>query len=288
MVMDYVLGLGSNLGSRMGHLSAGIELLGGNCDVLAVSPVYESAGVGPPQPAYLNGAVRIASPESPRDLLTRLLSIEATLGRDRTREQRWGPRTLDLDILWAPEACDDTGLTIPHARLRERWFALRPLLDVAPELEPEYLPALAALPDAPSQPWLVASSVAIAEFADGLEIEASALDRCEALAQAITSLGRRLFPGTPASSCTRPLVLAGTCLPGAESAAFVSAVLDAIAGGRAFARATLAELGPGSYRGRLLFAEERPRGTRRWRLDAATSCFASTALRIVLRNEAAG
>jgi len=125
--VDYVLGLGSNLGSRAGNLAAGLELLDAtpDCKVTQISPFYESEPVGPPQPRYLNGAARLESMRAPRALLARLHTIEALLGR--TREQRWTARTLDLDVLWAPIAMHDDSLAIPHAQLSERWFALRPM-----------------------------------------------------------------------------------------------------------------------------------------------------------------
>jgi 2-amino-4-hydroxy-6-hydroxymethyldihydropteridine diphosphokinase len=87
---------------------------------------------GPPQPEYLNAAVLLAFDGAPLELLDALLAIEARLGR--VRAERWGPRTIDLDLLWIDGvAVEDARLEVPHPRLRERAFALVPLLEVAPE-----------------------------------------------------------------------------------------------------------------------------------------------------------
>lgn len=123
--------------------------------VEGVSWVYETAPVGPPQPHYLNAALLLRWPpgELPA-LLARLQFIEASLGR--VRRERWGARTIDLDILWAEDAALDVpGLTVPHRHLHERAFALLPLRDVAPDA-PYAPPELA--PDeiarfAPPEEW---------------------------------------------------------------------------------------------------------------------------------------
>ena len=104
-------------------------------DVVAIkkiSRVYASAPIGPPQPDYLNAAALILWDRPLIDLLAVLLRIEADLGR--VRRDRWQARTIDLDILWSddlPIFSDD--LTVPHAQLAERAFAMLPLLDVAPD-----------------------------------------------------------------------------------------------------------------------------------------------------------
>jgi 2-amino-4-hydroxy-6-hydroxymethyldihydropteridine diphosphokinase len=129
--LDAVVGLGSNLGDRRAILRLAVERLASRSRVTAVSPVYESPPLGPPQPAYLNAAVRLEWPGSSFELLAALLAIEASLGR--ARRVRWGPRTLDLDILWIDGVALDTPeLTVPHPGLTQRAFALVPLLDVAP------------------------------------------------------------------------------------------------------------------------------------------------------------
>ena len=103
------------------------------------STLYETAPVGPPQPNYLNAALRVDFRLGARALLERCLEIERAHGRDRARELRWGPRTLDLDILYIDgEEIEESDLVVPHPRLEERAFALVPLLDVAPELEERF------------------------------------------------------------------------------------------------------------------------------------------------------
>jgi len=148
MQQEYVVGLGSNLGERERFLTRGAELIARlPVQVLCVSRVYETAGLGPPQPAYLNAALRLRSAEAPLELLAGLHAIEAAVGR--VRGERWGPRVLDLDILWAENAFVSERLTIPHSQLSARTFALAPLLDVSPELAASYGPALQALGGAP-------------------------------------------------------------------------------------------------------------------------------------------
>ena len=87
------------------------------------------------QPSFLNGAVAVETTLSPRELLNVLLRVERELGRVRDGE-RWGPRTIDLDLLlYGDEIVDEDGLRVPHPRLHERRFALEPLVDLEPELE---------------------------------------------------------------------------------------------------------------------------------------------------------
>lgn len=96
------------------------------------SRVYETAPVGPAQPDFLNAALLVRWSRELDALLASLLEVEASFGR--VRAERWGPRTLDLDILWSDVlACDREGLHVPHPRLNERAFAKLPLLDVAPD-----------------------------------------------------------------------------------------------------------------------------------------------------------
>lgn len=103
--------------------------------VLRRSPVYETPPAGgPPQGDYLNAAVLLVTSLDAREILDRALSIERELGRDRGAEPRWGPRTIDLDLLWIEgEAVEEEGLVVPHPRLEERPFAVQPLVDVAPD-----------------------------------------------------------------------------------------------------------------------------------------------------------
>jgi len=143
MSRAFVIGIGSNLGERERYLVRAVEAIARLGAVEALSSVYETPPLGPPQPDYLNAAVRIASELTPLALLDSLLRIEAAVGR--VRDVRWGPRVLDLDILWSEVAHASARLNIPHAELRSRTFALAPLLDVVPELASEYAGALQEL-----------------------------------------------------------------------------------------------------------------------------------------------
>jgi 2-amino-4-hydroxy-6-hydroxymethyldihydropteridine diphosphokinase len=131
------VGIGSNLGDREGNLRQAVELLSAEdgIGVVAVSEIRETDPVGPvEQGPFLNGAVRIETDLAPRELLERLLAVEERLGR--VRRERWGPRTIDLDLLlYGDDVVDEPGLTVPHPRLHERRFALEPLSDLAPSLE---------------------------------------------------------------------------------------------------------------------------------------------------------
>lgn len=132
--MDVVLGLGANLGDRLATLREAVARIAciEGVTVKARSKVYETAPVGgPEQPAFLNAAIRVECTISPMSLLDEVARIEEELGR--TREVHWGPRTIDIDLLWIEGACvDEPRLVVPHPRLLERAFALLPLLDVAP------------------------------------------------------------------------------------------------------------------------------------------------------------
>ena len=131
------LGFGSNLGNRQATLRAARERLGAlaGARLVAASPVYETPPWGDAdQPRYLNQVVALElGPDwSPGRLLATLWEIEAALGRVRT-DRRYGPRTLDLDILlYGDRRIDEPDLTVPHPRLRERAFVLVPLADIAP------------------------------------------------------------------------------------------------------------------------------------------------------------
>ncbi len=130
-----VLALGANLGDRRRTLRDAVDSLPG---VTAVSGLYETDPVGGPagQPPYLNLVVAIESDATPRQLLGMCHRLESAAGR--VRGERWGPRTLDIDILWIDgETVDEPDLEIPHPRMWERRFVLVPLADVAPDLLPE-------------------------------------------------------------------------------------------------------------------------------------------------------
>jgi 2-amino-4-hydroxy-6-hydroxymethyldihydropteridine diphosphokinase len=128
-----VVGLGANVGDMLATFESTVELLTRVGYVESVSHLYESAPVGgPAQPDYFNAAVLLRSSLEPRGILEELLSIERYHGR--VRGVRWGPRLLDLDLLWIDGVIvDEPGLKVPHPRLVERNFALFPLVDVAPD-----------------------------------------------------------------------------------------------------------------------------------------------------------
>ena len=130
-----VLALGSNLGHRRDILQGGADAIAElpEVRVTAVSPVYETVPVGgPPQPDYLNAVLLIDTSLPALALLGRLHQVEAAF--DRVRVVRWGPRTLDLDIITvAGERSDDPELTLPHPRAHERVFVLAPWHDADPD-----------------------------------------------------------------------------------------------------------------------------------------------------------
>ena len=132
------IGLGSNLGDREATLREALQRLGGldGIDVAAVSSFRETDPVGRlDQPRFLNAAAALETKLSPRELLGCLLEVERALGRDRTKEERWGPRTIDLDLLlYGDETIAEPGLEVPHPRLAERAFVLEPLLELDPSL----------------------------------------------------------------------------------------------------------------------------------------------------------
>jgi 2-amino-4-hydroxy-6-hydroxymethyldihydropteridine diphosphokinase len=129
-----VLALGSNLGDRLANLQAGVDVLctEPGLDDVAVSPVYETDPVGgPAQPDYLNAVLVARTSLLPRAVLGRGQAAEAALGR--VRDQRWGPRPLDVDVIvYGDQASADPELTLPHPRAHERAFVLAPWHDVDP------------------------------------------------------------------------------------------------------------------------------------------------------------
>jgi 2-amino-4-hydroxy-6-hydroxymethyldihydropteridine diphosphokinase len=136
--------LGSNVGDRAAHLAYALDAIVRVPGVQRVrrSSIHETDPVGPPgQGPYLNAVAEIETTLAPRVLLSALLAIERERGRDRTQEVRFGPRTLDLDLLaWGdavpggPAAIDVPGLTVPHPRMHARAFVLEPLAELAPSL----------------------------------------------------------------------------------------------------------------------------------------------------------
>jgi 2-amino-4-hydroxy-6-hydroxymethyldihydropteridine diphosphokinase len=138
------LGIGSNLGDRVARLQGAVDGLAVTADVhvVGVSPVYETAPVGgPEQPDYLNAVVGIDTRLSPRELLVLAHRLEAEA--DRVREEHWGPRTLDVDLLLVgDQEVAEPDLVVPHPRMTERAFVLVPLADLdpawAPRIPPEH------------------------------------------------------------------------------------------------------------------------------------------------------
>ena len=126
------LGLGSNIGDRRQYLRGAV---GAMPDVVAVSPVYETDPVGgPEQDPFLNIVVELDTIATARELLERCQKLEAEA--DRKRVIRWGPRTLDVDILWIDGVeVDEADLTVPHPRMHQRNFVMVPLLDLDPSIE---------------------------------------------------------------------------------------------------------------------------------------------------------
>ncbi|MDW8339747.1 MAG: 2-amino-4-hydroxy-6-hydroxymethyldihydropteridine diphosphokinase [Thermoleophilia bacterium] len=138
MARAYV-GLGANLGERAETIRRALDLLAAaeGVDLVRVSALRETEPVGPvaEQPRFLNGAAEIETTLAAHELLELLLAIERELGRERTG-RRFGPRTIDLDLLlYGRETIAEPGLRVPHPRLHERAFALEPLVELDPELE---------------------------------------------------------------------------------------------------------------------------------------------------------
>jgi len=125
------LALGSNLGDRLANLQRAADLLGGieGVEVRRSSRVYETEPVGPPQPQYLNAVLEVRTSLAPSALLTACLGVEDAMGR--VRRERWGPRTVDVDVLtYGDQDIDEPDLTVPHPRMHERGFVLAPLLEL--------------------------------------------------------------------------------------------------------------------------------------------------------------
>ena len=132
------IGLGANLGPREATLRRALDLLAAEpgVEVVAVSTFRETEPVGViDQPRLVNAAAAAETTLRPRELLDALLRVEAELGRVRDGTTRWGPRTVDLDLLlYAEEIVDEPGIDVPHPRLHERRFALEPLAELDPDL----------------------------------------------------------------------------------------------------------------------------------------------------------
>jgi 2-amino-4-hydroxy-6-hydroxymethyldihydropteridine diphosphokinase len=132
-----VIGLGGNVGAdlaitgRFQRVRDALSAIG----TLRCAALYRTAAIGPEQPPFLNTAVGLVAPDmQPGELLAIVQELEGLLGRDRTRETRWGPRTIDLDVLlWDLRVIRSPALDVPHPRLGERRFALQPLVDLVGE-----------------------------------------------------------------------------------------------------------------------------------------------------------
>jgi 2-amino-4-hydroxy-6-hydroxymethyldihydropteridine diphosphokinase len=131
------LALGANLGDRLASLQRAADILDAaeGIDVVRSSRVFETAPLGPPQPDFLNAVIEVETSLAPRALLGACMSVERELGRER--HERWGPRTIDIDVLTYDDLeVDEPDLRIPHPRMHERAFVLVPLgeLDADPPL----------------------------------------------------------------------------------------------------------------------------------------------------------
>jgi 2-amino-4-hydroxy-6-hydroxymethyldihydropteridine diphosphokinase len=171
-----VLSLGSNLGDRYAHLRGAVRQLGES--VVLVSGIYETPPWGDTeQPAYLNAVVLVVDPGAgPRDWLERARACETVAGRIRDPQRRFGPRTLDVDVIavWngddAPVVSDDPELTLPHPRAHERAFVLKPWLDLQPYAR---LPGHGWVTDLLNLPALAADAAAMTPRPD-LPLESEA------------------------------------------------------------------------------------------------------------------
>ena len=133
-----VIGLGSNLGDRLDTLREATRLIARVSPIVAASSIYANEAIGgPAQGEFLNAAVEVDWSLDPHLLLDELQRIEHALGRVRDANVRWGPRTVDLDVLWIDGALVATDrLVVPHPRLGERPFAFVPLLELVPDVLP--------------------------------------------------------------------------------------------------------------------------------------------------------
>lgn len=228
--MSLVVAVGSNLGAREASIRCAQALLDARDGVVVrrVSKIYETEPLGLPQPKYLNAAFRLDTDLSASALLETLLRTERRLGRRRDPEARWGPRSVDLDLLWDARGRQESpGLKVPHPELERRTFALAPLLDVAPELEGRYGHALQALGGPPNE-WTRPAIIRRSRDPDGVHVEVEADSLADACA---LCLGQTPSSGRPWS--TRHLRID----PSSES--FAAALREVFRTGFAVQRATI-------------------------------------------------
>jgi len=225
-----VVGVGANLGAREAAIRCAGTLLDARdgIEVREVSAIYETEPLGPPQPRYLNAAFRLETELQPPELLGVLLRTERRLGRRRVSGERWGPRSIDLDLLWDQRGPHDSpALCVPHPELENRGFALAPLLDVAPELGEVFGPSLLQLGGRPSA-WSREAIVRTNRWGGSLEINVEADSLADACALCV---GQTASPGRPWS--TRHIAIE----PGAEQ--FACALRDLFRTGFSVHRATI-------------------------------------------------
>ncbi len=190
-----VVGVGSNLGAREASIRCARVLLDARegIDVRQISEIYETEPLGPPQPRYLNAAFRLETTLSPSELLSVLLRTERRLGRHRVPDERWGPRSIDLDLLWDQRGPHESlDLSVPHPELENRGFALAPLLDVAPELSEVFGPSLEQL-GGPPRAWARDAVVRGVSSVGGFEVDVEAdslVDACALCVGQMPSRGR--------------------------------------------------------------------------------------------------
>ena len=194
-----VVGVGSNLGAREAAIRCARVLLNARegIEVRDVSKIYETEPLGPPQPRYLNAAFRLETMLPPPELLGTLLRTERRLGRHRARNERWGPRSIDLDLLWDQRGPHvSPGLRVPHAELANRAFALAPLLDVAPELGEAFELSLERAGGRPPE-WGREAMIRAKRFDRGVEVDVEADSLADACALCV---GQAPLPGRPWST----------------------------------------------------------------------------------------
>ena len=137
--MRAFIGIGSNVGDRAENLRQAIRALQAtpSIELAQVSSIYETEPVGgPAQPDYMNAVVEIDTQLGPRAIFEACMTIEHALGRDRTTEEHWGPRIIDLDLLTCGDlVVSDPDLEIPHPRIAERAFVLVPFSEIAPFID---------------------------------------------------------------------------------------------------------------------------------------------------------